>query len=52
MDSTIAQSRVGMPIDIFVARRDVCKAELSYRSIRENLVSDLSERWSAALRRP
>jgi putative proteasome-type protease len=52
MDSTIRSNLgVGMPIDIFVARRDACAAELSYRiNPGEPYFHDLSERWSAALR--
>src|SRR5262249_39593440 len=52
MDSTIRSNLgVGMPIDIFVGRRDACASELSYRiNPREPYFHDLSERWSAALR--
>jgi len=52
MDSTIRSNLgVGMPIDILVARRDACSAELSYRIVPgEPYFHDLSERWSAALR--
>jgi putative proteasome-type protease len=40
-----------MPIDILVARRDTCEAELSYRiEPGEPYFHDLRERWSAALR--
>ena len=42
---------VGMPIDVLVARRDVCAAELTYRiEPGEPYFTDLRERWSAALR--
>ena len=52
MDSTMRSNlAVGMPIDILVARRDVCDAELSYRiEPGEPYFPDLRERWSAALR--
>src|SRR5262249_34214728 len=52
MDSTMRSNLgVGMPIDIMVARRDVCDAELSYRiEPGEPYFHDLRERWSAALR--
>jgi putative proteasome-type protease len=52
MDSTMRSNLgVGMPIDIMVARRDVCAAELNYRiNPGEPYFHDLSERWSAALR--
>jgi putative proteasome-type protease len=52
MDSTMRSNLgVGMPIDILVARRDVCDAELSYRiEPGEPYFHDLRERWSAALR--
>ena len=40
-----------MPIDVLVARRDVCAAELTYRiEPGEPYFTDLRERWSAALR--
>jgi len=52
MDSTMRSNLgVGMPIDLLVARRDACAAELSYRiEPGEPYFHDLSERWSAALR--
>ena len=52
MDSTMRSNLgVGMPIDILVARRDTCEAELSYRiEPGEPYFHDLRERWSAALR--
>ena len=52
MDSTIRSNLgVGMPIDIMMARRDACRAELNYRiNPGEPYFHDLSERWSAALR--
>ena len=52
MDSTMRSNlAVGMPIDVLVARRDVCDAELSYRiEPGEPYFHDLRERWSAALR--
>ena len=52
MDSTMRSNLgVGMPIDIMVARRDACDAELSYRiEPGEPYFHDLRERWSAALR--
>ncbi len=52
MDSTMRSNLgVGMPIDILVARRDVCDAEVSYR-IEPGVpyFHDLRECWSAALR--
>jgi putative proteasome-type protease len=52
MDSTMRSNLgVGMPIDLMVARRDVCDAELTYRiEPGEPYFHDLRERWSAALR--
>ena len=52
MDSTMRSNlAVGMPIDVLVARRDACDAELSYRiEPGEPYFHDLRERWSAALR--
>ena len=52
MDSTLRSNLgVGMPIDILIARRDTCEAELSYRiEPGEPYFHDLRERWSAALR--
>ena len=52
MDSTMRSNLgVGLPIDILVARRDACDAELIYRiEPGEPYFQDLRERWSAALR--
>jgi putative proteasome-type protease len=52
MDSTLRSNlSVGMPIDVAVARRDACDAELIYRiEPGDAYFHDLSERWSAALR--
>jgi putative proteasome-type protease len=52
VDSTMRSNlSVGMPIDVLVARRDVCAAELIYRiEPGEPYFTDLRERWSAALR--
>ncbi|HWM48022.1 MAG TPA: peptidase [Xanthobacteraceae bacterium] len=52
VDSTMRSNlTVGMPLDIMVARRDACAAELSYRiEPGEPYFHDLRERWSAALR--
>ena len=52
MDSTLRSNlSVGMPIDVAVARRDACDAELIYRiEPGDPYFHDLSERWSAALR--
>src|SRR5262249_49608611 len=52
VDSTMRSNlSVGMPLDILVARRDVCDAELMYRiEPDEPYFHDLRERWSAALR--
>jgi putative proteasome-type protease len=52
MDSTMRSNLgVGMPIDILVAKRDACDAQLSYRiEPGEPYFHDLRERWSAALR--
>jgi putative proteasome-type protease len=52
MDSTMRSNLgVGLPIDILVARRDACDAELLYRiEPGEPYFQDLRERWSAALR--
>lgn len=42
---------VGMPLDVLVARRDTCEAELSYRiEPEEPYFKDLRQRWSGALR--
>jgi putative proteasome-type protease len=52
VDSTMRSNlSVGMPIDLLIARRDTCDAELTYRiEPGEPYFSDLRERWSAALR--
>ena len=52
MDSTMRSNLgVGMPIDLVVARRDVCDPEVSYRiEPGEPYFQDLRERWSGALR--
>jgi len=52
IDSTMRSNlSVGMPIDLLVARRDACEAELIYRiEPGEPYFTDLRERWSAALR--
>ncbi len=52
VDSTMRSNlSVGMPIDMLVARRDACTAELIYRiDPGESYFTDLRERWSAALR--
>jgi putative proteasome-type protease len=52
IDSTMRSNlSVGMPIDVLVARRDSCVAELIYRiEPGEPYFSDLRDRWSAALR--
>lgn len=52
IDSTMRSNlSVGMPIDVLVARRDSCAAELIYRiEPGEPYFTDLRERWSAALR--
>jgi len=52
VDSTMRSNlSVGMPLDIMIARRDVCDAELIYRiEPGEAYFHDLRERWSAALR--
>src|SRR5277367_6396309 len=52
VDSTMRSNlSVGMPIDVLVARRDECRAELTYRiEPGEPYFTDLRERWSAALR--
>src|SRR5450759_3452367 len=48
VDSTMRSNlSVGMPLDILVARRDVCDAELKYRiEPGDAYFSDLRERWS------
>ncbi|MCF8476887.1 MAG: peptidase [Pseudolabrys sp.] len=52
MDSTMRSNLgVGLPIDLLVARRDSCKAEVNYRiEPGEPYFLDLRERWSSALR--
>jgi putative proteasome-type protease len=52
IDSTMRSNlSVGLPIDLLVARRDSCVAELMYRiEPGEPYFTDLRERWSAALR--
>ena len=52
MDSTMRSNiGVGLPIDILVARRDACTAEVNYRiEPNEPYFQDLRERWSGALR--
>jgi putative proteasome-type protease len=52
MDSTMRSNLgVGLPIDIMVARRDACTAEVNYRiEPGEPYFQDLRERWSVALR--
>ena len=52
VDSTMRSNlSVGLPIDVMIARRDACDAELNYRiEPGEPYFHDLRERWSAALR--
>lgn len=52
MDSTMRSNLgVGMPIDLMVAKTDVCDPDLVYRiEAGEPYFHDLRERWSAALR--
>jgi putative proteasome-type protease len=52
VDSTMRSNlSVGMPLDVLIARRDACDAELDYRiEPGEPYFHDLRERWSAALR--
>jgi putative proteasome-type protease len=52
VDSTMRSNlSVGLPLDILIARRDACDAELNYRiEPGEPYFHDLRERWSAALR--
>jgi putative proteasome-type protease len=52
MDSTMRSNLgVGLPIDLLVARRDTCAAEVNYRiEPGEPYFQDLRERWSGALR--
>jgi putative proteasome-type protease len=52
VDSTMRSNlSVGLPLDLLIARRDACDAELVYRiEPGEPYFHDLRERWSAALR--
>jgi putative proteasome-type protease len=52
VDSTMRSNvSVGLPIDVLIARRDACDAELNYRiEPGEPYFQDMRERWSAALR--
>jgi putative proteasome-type protease len=52
VDSTMRSNlSVGLPLDVLIARRDLCEAELNYRiEPGEPYFHDLRERWSAALR--
>ena len=52
VDSTMRSNlSVGLPLDVLIARRDACEAELVYRiEPGEPYFHDLRERWSAALR--
>jgi putative proteasome-type protease len=52
VDSTMRSNlSVGLPLDVLIARRDACDAELDYRiEPGEPYFTDLRERWSAALR--
>ena len=52
VDSTMRSNlSVGLPIDVLIARRDACDAELNFRiEPGEPYFHDLRERWSAALR--
>jgi putative proteasome-type protease len=52
VDSTMRSNlSVGLPLDILIARRDACDAELNFRiEPGEPYFHDLRERWSAALR--
>jgi putative proteasome-type protease len=52
VDSTMRSNlSVGLPLDLLIARRDACDAELDYRiEPGEPYFTDLRERWSAALR--
>jgi putative proteasome-type protease len=52
VDSTMRSNlSVGMPIDLMIARRDSCDAELLFRiEPGDAYFADLRERWSAALR--
>ena len=52
MDSTMRSNLgVGLPIDVLIARKDVCDADLHHRiEAGEPYFHDLRARWSAALR--
>jgi putative proteasome-type protease len=52
VDSTMRSNlSVGLPIDVLVARRNICDPELDFRiEPGEPYFHDLRERWSAALR--
>jgi putative proteasome-type protease len=52
VDSTMRSNlSVGMPIDILIARRDACTAEVLHRiEPGDAYFTDLRERWSSALR--
>src|SRR5712692_3868462 len=52
VDSTMRSNlSVGLPLDVLIARRDACDAELNFRiEPGEPYFHDLRERWSAALR--
>ena len=52
VDSTMRSNlSVGLPLDVLIARRDACEAELNFRiEPGEPYFHDLRERWSAALR--
>jgi putative proteasome-type protease len=52
VDSTMRSNlSVGMPIDILIARRDACTAEVLHRiEPGDSYFTDLRERWSSALR--
>ena len=53
MDSTMRSNLgVGLPIDVLIARKDVCDADLHHRiEAGEPYFHDLRARWSAALRK-
>ena len=52
VDSTMRSNlSVGMPIDILIARRDACEAEVLHRiEPGDTYFTDLRDRWSSALR--
>jgi putative proteasome-type protease len=52
VDSTMRSNlSVGMPIDVLIARRDACAAEVLHRiEPGDSYFTDLRERWSSALR--